>query len=110
MAKQNAIEFTNFFAGGDERREELLAEPACTCDCGCDCNSACYPCSCECVCGTDCYTQCRGSGNYATGLATQKPITNVQNTADTANTTYSTQKQRVDDRLHSDPYRGNRGG
>ncbi len=53
-AEKTAAEFTNFFAGGDEKREEMLAQPAgcpCVCDCYCGCHCSCATCTCpNCTC------------------------------------------------------------
>lgn len=49
------VEFTNFFAGGDKKREEVLAQPAdtCTCTCQCDCGQ-CDVVACSDGCGSGC--------------------------------------------------------
>ncbi len=51
---------TNYFAGGDEKRSEILAQPeaccncaSCLCDCNVDCNCECeFFCELACSCGT----------------------------------------------------------
>jgi len=63
-ANNEGVELTNFFAGGDDKREELLAEPAqsgsdcsnCSYDCGlCDCRTKC-DCNCYQLCKANCGT------------------------------------------------------
>jgi len=82
QSNKGGIEFTNYFAGGDEKREELLAEPACDCNCDCSCTCECE-CECECGCPQSMCPSCtifRLIG-WAMASASTKNTTNVAPTA-----------------------------
>jgi len=62
-ANKEGIELTNFFAGGDDTREDLLAEPAQSggnCDLSCQC-AYCGLCYCISKCDCNCFQQCKSN-------------------------------------------------